>query len=133
VLILLAAVYLIATKTASWRLIVSTILSGALLAGALLLAGVQAALPPESLFAGSFLFVAVFMSTDPVSGPKKPAAQWMYGTIVGVCIVLVRTFSLFPEGTSFGILIGNTAASMLDDIAASLKAKKTAKKTEVAK
>ncbi len=132
VLILLAAIYLIATKTASWRLIVSTIVSGTLLAGALLLAGVSAALPLESLLAGSFLFVAVFMATDPVSAPKKPGAQWMYGIIVGVCIVLVRTFSLFPEGTSFGILIGNTAASILDDIVVSLKAKKAAAPKAVA-
>lgn len=124
VLILLAAVYLIATKTASWRLIVSTLGSGALLAGGLLLAGVSKALPLESLLAGSFLFVAVFMATDPVSAPKKPLAQWVYGAIIGVSAVLVRTFSLFPEGTSFGVLLGNTAASLLDEIFSKAKAKK---------
>lgn len=125
-LIVLAAAYLIATKTASWRLIVSTVASGAVLAFALLAAGVGKALPMESLLAGSFLFVAVFMSTDPVSAPKKNGAQWFYGAIIGVSIVLVRTFSLFPEGTSFGIFIGNMAASLLDDLAAKAKAKKAA-------
>lgn len=126
-LIVLAAVYLIATKTASWRLIVSTVGSGVLLTAALLAAGVERALPLESLLAGSFLFVAVFMSTDPVSAPKKPLAQWCYGAIIGVSVVLVRTFSLFPEGTSFGILLGNTAASLLDEWAAKAKAKGAAK------
>lgn len=125
-LIVLAGVYLVVTKTANWRLIVSTVASGALLTGAFLLAGVSKALPMESLLAGSFLFVAVFMVTDPVSAPKKPLAQWLYGLLIGACIVLIRTFSLFPEGTSFGVLIGNTAASLLDEIVAKAKAKKAA-------
>ncbi|HAE22161.1 MAG TPA: NADH:ubiquinone oxidoreductase, Na translocating, B subunit, partial [Spirochaetaceae bacterium] len=29
---------------------------------------------------------------------------------------LIRTFSLFPEGTSFALLIGNTFASLFDKI-----------------
>lgn len=123
VLIALAGIYLIATKTASWRLIVSTILSGAILSAALLAGGVAKALPIESLLAGSFLFVAVFMVTDPVSAPKKPLAQWLYGSIVGVCIVLIRSFSAFPEGTSFAVLLGNSAASLLDDVVTKKKPK----------
>lgn len=116
VLIALAAIYLIATKTAQWRLILSTLLGGLIMAGGLLLAGVQKALPLEALLAGSFLFVAVFMSTDPVSGPKKKGAQWAYGLLIGGVIVIIRTFSLFPEGTSFALLIGNTFASLFDKI-----------------
>lgn len=116
ILIILAAIYLIATKTASWRLMVSTILSALILTTALLFASVPKALPLQSLLAGSFLFVAVFMATDPVSAPKKPLAQWLYGGLIGVAVVLIRTFSLFPEGTSFAILMGNTAASLFDDM-----------------
>lgn len=128
ILIAAAGVYLVATKTASWRLVLSTLASGGVLALVLLLAGVPRALPLESLLAGSFLFVAVFMVTDPVSAPKKPFAQWCYGAIVGVCIVLIRTFSLFPEGTSFAVLLGNSAASLLDEFALSLKARWTQRK-----
>jgi Na+-transporting NADH:ubiquinone oxidoreductase subunit B len=117
---------LIITKTANWRLIVSTLASALVLTALLLFAGVSKALPMESLLAGSFLFVAVFMATDPVSAPKKPAAQWVYGILIGATVVLVRTFSLFPEGTSFAILLGNTAASLFDEIASG---KKSAKKT----
>lgn len=122
-LILAAAIYLIATKTASWRIIVSTFVSGTVLTGAFLVAGTAKALPLESLLAGSFLFVTVFMATDPVSAPKKPGAQWFYGAIIGVVTVLVRTFSLFPEGTSFGVLMGNTAASLLDELVGKAKGK----------
>jgi Na+-transporting NADH:ubiquinone oxidoreductase subunit B len=114
ILIAAAAVYLLVTKTAQWRLMLSTIAGGAITAGILVLAGVPAALPLESLLAGSFLFVAVFMSTDPVSAPKKQPAQLAYGLLIGAVVVVIRTFSLFPEGTSFAILIGNTFASLFD-------------------
>lgn len=117
VLILAAAIYLVATKTAQWRLMLGTVLSGTVACLALWFAGVPRALPPESLLAGSFLFVAVFMSTDPVSAPKKKGAQWAYGALIGAVIVIIRSFSLFSEGTSFALLLGNTFASMFDRMA----------------
>ncbi len=122
VLIALAAVYLVATKTAQWRLLVATLAGGAGLAGLLLVAGVERALPMQSLLAGSFLFVAVFMATDPVSAPKKKGAQWAYGLLIGATAVTIRSFSLFPEGTSFAVLIGNTFASLFDRLATRAKA-----------
>lgn len=115
-LIVAAAVYLIATKTANWRVIVSMVVSGFLLSAALYYSGVVQALHPVyGLMSGSFLFVAVFMATDPISAVKKPLSAYLYGTLIGVTAILVRTFSLFPEGTSFGILIGNTFASLIDE------------------
>lgn len=126
-LIALAAVYLVATKTAQWRLIVSTLASGAALCSALWLAGVPGALPPQSLLAGSFLFLSVFMATDPVSAPKKKGAQWAYGLLIGAVIVVIRSFSLFSEGTSFALLLGNVFASMFDRMATQAAARKKAK------
>ena len=81
---------------------------------------------------GSILYVAVFMSTDPISGPNNPGSQWVYGFIIGGVSMTVRTFSGFPEGTSFGIMMGNTFASLLDEIFPKKKKKKkaTPKKTE---
>jgi len=117
ILILLAGIYLISTKTASWRIILSTIGSAALLTFCLDLAGVHGALATvPALMSGSLLFVTVFMATDPVSAPKKPVAQVVYGILIGTVSILVRTFSLFTEGTSFGVLIGNTFASLIDEI-----------------
>lgn len=127
-----AAVYLIATKTAQWRLILSTVIGGAVMAAAFLLAGVDKALPIHALLAGSFLFVAVFMSTDPVSAPKKPSAQWAYGLLIGAVIIVIRTFSLFPEGTSFALLLGNTFASLFDRIVNESAKKKAAKAAKAA-
>mgnify|MGYP000904661845 CR=1 FL=1 len=126
VLIAAAAVYLMATKTAQWRLVLSTIAGGTALTAILLLAGVDKAQPMQSLLAGSFLFVSVFMATDPVSAPKKPAAQLAYGLLIGAVIVVIRTFSLFPEGTSFALLLGNTFASLFDKIVTDVAKRKAA-------
>ena len=109
-----AAVYLIATKTASWRIILSSIAAAAALNAALWYGGVAQALPMESLLAGSFLFVTVFMATDPVSAPKRPASHYIYGALIGAIVVVIRTFSAFSEGTSFAILFGNTFATLID-------------------
>lgn len=134
ILILAAAIYLLVTKTAQWRLMLATVIGGAVTAGVFLLAGIPAALPMDALLAGSFLFVAVFMSTDPISAPKKQPAQLAYGLLIGVIIVVIRTFSLFPEGTSFAILLGNTFASLFDRQAtARAKRKADAAKTKVSK
>jgi len=117
VLILLAALYLIFTKTASYQIILSTLLSGTTLAFLFKFLGFQNALDPvSSILSGSFLFVTVFMATDPISAPKKIPSKWIYGILIGSTTMVVRTFSLFPEGTSFGVLFGNTFASLLDEI-----------------
>ena len=73
---------------------------------------------------GSLMYIAVFMVTDPVSAPNKPGSQWLYGIIIGGTTAAIRVFALFPEGTSFGILLGNTFASLLDEIMPAAKKKK---------
>ena len=113
-LIVLAAVYLILTKTASWRIILATLAGGAVTNLVILATGAPKALPMESLLAGSFLFMTVFMATDPVSAPKKQLSHFIYGALIGATAVIIRTFSAFPEGTSFAILFGNTFANLID-------------------
>lgn len=131
-LILAAGIYYIVTKTAQWRLIVSTLLSAALLHVIFFFTGLTEMAPHLSLMSGSILFVSVFMATDPVSAPNKPWSQWLYGLIIGGTTVLIRVFAGFPEGTSFGILLGNTFASLLDEYLPAKK-KKKAKKAAPAK
>ncbi|MCK5198680.1 MAG: RnfABCDGE type electron transport complex subunit D, partial [Spirochaetales bacterium] len=123
ILILLAAVYLIYTKTASWKSILSTVLSFLVLQSVFFYSGLISAPPLESLLAGSILFIAVFMVTDPISSAKKPLGQVMYGIVIGVSLTLIRNFSLFPEGASFAILMGNMFAPLLDELAVKLKKK----------
>lgn len=128
-LILLAAIYLVATKTANWRPMVFTFLGALISASAFFFAGLIPGMDPTSaaggaaflpviafMMSGSILYVAVFMATDPITAPNKPAAQVVYGLIIGLVTMLVRVFAGFPEGTSFGIMVANTFALLLDEI-----------------
>lgn len=138
-LIILAAAYLMWTKTANYKMIVSTVVSALLFTVFFYFAGWIPGISPDTysgaghlvpiaayMMSGSILYVAVFMSTDPISGPNNPISQWVYGFIIGGVSMTVRTFSGFPEGTSFGIMIGNTFASLLDEIFPKKKKKKKA-------
>mgnify|MGYP005834512299 FL=1 len=116
-LILLGAAYLLITKTASYRTMIGTAI-GALGTSALLdLGGVKGAFPTlYSMLSGSVLYVAVFMATDPVSAPKRDLSQWIYGLLIGILSIILRLYSAFPEGTSFALLLGNTFASLIDEL-----------------
>ncbi len=116
ILIVLAAIYLLVTKTANWRSMISTLVSFLVLQSILYYSGIINASPLESILSGSVLFIAVFMVTDPISSPKKKSALIFYGIIIGVSLALIRDFSLFPEGASFAILMGNTFGPLLDDL-----------------
>ncbi len=113
-LILAAAVYLLATKTASWRIMLSCTLTFAALGTLLYLLDVTQADPLVALLSGGFLFGTVFMATDPVSAPADKTAQVFYGVLIAAATVLIRTYSLFTEGVMFAILLANTFAPLMD-------------------
>ena len=116
VLIILAGAYLLISKTANWRLMVSPLLGA--MAACLLLgyaAGI-AAVPalPFTLFSGGLMYGAVYMVTEPISAPKKHSAMWIYGFLIGVLIVLLRWKAQFSGAVAFAILLGNICAPSLD-------------------
>jgi len=113
-LIILAAVYLIITKTASWKIIVSSLASFALLTSILYMTGVVKADPLFSILSGGFLFATVFMATDPVSAPRQEASKYIYGALIGIIAIIIRAFSLFTEGIMFAILIVNAFVPLID-------------------
>ena len=132
VLIVLAGLYLIFTKTAQWRLIVSTLGAAVILISAFYFSGLTTAFRPDiALMSGSLLYVTVFMCTDPVTAPNKPASQWVYGALIGSVAVIIRSFSGFPEGTSFAVMMGNVFSSLLDEIMPKAKKKKKTIRTPI--
>lgn len=66
------------------------------------------------ILGGGFLFGAVFMATDPVSGPRHPLSQWLYGLGIGAISILIWVKSGFPQGVMFAILLMNVFAPILD-------------------
>jgi Na+-transporting NADH:ubiquinone oxidoreductase subunit B len=128
VLILLGGLYIVAKKAASWRLVLSCLLGGIVSSGILRLAGFnQIPDPLTTLMAGSFLFGAFFIVTEPVSGAKTKIGQWIYGSMIGSLIVVLRGFSNFSEGVMFSVLILNAFVPILDQTIRQMQAKKKAK------
>jgi Na+-transporting NADH:ubiquinone oxidoreductase subunit B len=122
-LILLGGVYIVYKKAASWRLVASCLLGAVLTSNILHLAGVAAVAPPISnLLSGSFLFGAVFVVTEPISGAKTQAGQWIYGFIIGALTVVLRGFSNFSCGLMFSVLIMNAFVPLLDQTVRQVKA-----------
>lgn len=113
-LILLAAVYLVATKTASLRIMLSGTIAFLALSTVLYASNVVAPTPLVSLLTGGFLFAIVFMATDPITAPRDKVAQIFYGVLVGLLALTIRSFSTFREGAMFAILLANTFAPLLE-------------------
>ncbi|MDH3533313.1 MAG: NADH:ubiquinone reductase (Na(+)-transporting) subunit B [Gammaproteobacteria bacterium] len=116
---LLGAAVLIYTGIASWRIIVATF--AGLIIPALLFGGIESSNPMVAMqwywhiALGGFAFGAVFMATDPVSGPDTMVGHWIFGLLVGVLTYVIRVINpAFPEGIMLAILFGNIFAPIID-------------------
>jgi Na+-transporting NADH:ubiquinone oxidoreductase subunit B len=103
-------------KTASWHIVVPGLIGFLGMQSILFFAGVEAAIAPHyALFAGSILYGMMYMATDPVSSSQTTnLGRWMYGAFIGILTVLIRTFSIWPEGITFAILLANMFAPILN-------------------
>lgn len=113
-LILLAAVYLVLSKTASWEIMLASTASFLGLSILYYLLGATTVSPVMSLLSGGILFAIVFMATDPITAPAQKTAKVLYGVLIGGLAITIRTFSNFPEGAMFAVLLGNSFAPLLD-------------------
>ena len=126
VAILIGFIYLLVTGTIRWEIPVFTVASACLLGWAL---GMD---PLTTVLSGGLLFGAVYMATDYVTSPMTFSARIVYAIGAGVIIVLIRAYGSYPEGVTYGILLMNIAAPLLDramprHIYGHAKAKKEAK------
>ncbi len=113
-LILLAAVYLVYTKTASLRIMLSSAVGFLSLSTIFYAFGAIATTPLVSLLTGGFLFAVVFMATDPITAPRDKTAQIFFGVLIGLLAILIRSFSVFREGAMFAILLGNMFGPLIE-------------------
>jgi len=128
VLILFGALFLIFSKIASWRIIVSSII-GALVMGLIFNGVVDQGWISESskfyslmdtvfwqhLLIGGLAFGIVYMATDPVTGSQTNKGKWYYGFFIGFISVMIRVFNpAYPEGVMLAILLMNVFAPTID-------------------
>lgn len=118
--ILIGAAVLLLTRVASWRIMLSVVLGGLAMGW---LANVCATptypasylSPLDQLLYGGFAFAAVFMATDPVTSARTRKGQYVYGFLIGVIAVLIRTYNAgYPEGAMLAVLLMNAFAPLID-------------------
>jgi len=121
VLIIGGALFLIYCGIASWRIIMSSVIGLVLTAFLFnLLAGFSSnamltITPLQHLLIGSFLFGTVFMATEPVTSSHTNTGRWIYGFLIGVLTVIIRSINpAYPEGVMLAILIMNMFAPLID-------------------
>src|SRR5690606_30741535 len=115
---LIGALILIATRTGSWKIIVS-VFAGAYVMGLLLNAiggNAYVMLPAHyHLVIGGLAFGAVWMATVPVTASQTETGKWIYGFLIGVLTILIRVFNpAYPEGIMLAILLMNVFAPLID-------------------
>ncbi|MCM1109938.1 MAG: NADH:ubiquinone reductase (Na(+)-transporting) subunit B [Clostridium sp.] len=118
--ILIGAVILLATGIASWRIMISVFVGG-LAMGALSHALATPTYPAsflnpvDQILFGGFAFAAVFMATDPVTSCRTNTGKYIYGFLIGVVAVLIRTYNNgYPEGAMLAVLLMNALAPLID-------------------
>jgi len=115
VLILLGGIYLIARNMMNWRIPVSIFGAVAVLSGALhLVDPARYASPALMLFSGGLMLGAMFMATDMVGSPMTSRGCYLYGALIGLVTVVIRTWGGLPEGVMYAFLLGNAVTPHLD-------------------
>ncbi|MDE5642704.1 MAG: NADH:ubiquinone reductase (Na(+)-transporting) subunit B [Muribaculaceae bacterium] len=118
--ILIGAALLLLTGIGSWRIMLSATV-GALLMGwianscATPLYPASYLTPLDQLLYGGFAFAVVFMATDPVTASRTESGKLVYGFLIGVVAVLIRTYNNgYPEGAMLAVLLMNAFAPLID-------------------
>jgi len=127
-LIVLGGLFLIFSKIASWRIMLSAVI-GSLAMGLIFNGIVEAGWIPEyskfyglmkfeywkHLIVGGLAFGIVYMATDPVTGSQTNRGKWVYGFLIGFISVMIRVFNPgYPEGVFLAILLMNVFAPTID-------------------
>lgn len=108
-------IYLIVRKRIHTEIVVSYVGTAFIVAAVIgLVYDLGPLFPLISILAGSLLFGAVFMATDWVTSPMTKKGRIIFGIGLGILTILIRTFSNFPEGVVFSILIMNMATPLID-------------------
>ncbi len=116
--ILIGAIMLIITGVGSWRIMLASVIGAVITVLLFNMLGLNALMNfswYNHLLVGGFLFAAVFMATDPVSGAQTNKGKWIYGLMIGFFSMTIRIFNpAYPEGAMLAILLMNAVAPTID-------------------
>ncbi len=115
ILILMGGAYLVARNMMNWRIPASIFATVVVLCGALHTLDAERHAPPLfMLFSGGLMLGAVFMATDMVASPMTSLGCWLYGALIGLLVVVIRTWGGMPEGVMYAILLANAVSPHID-------------------
>ena len=68
------------------------------------------------------------MATEPVTSSHTNTGRWIYGFLIGVLTVIIRSINpAYPEGMMLAILFGNIFAPLIDHFVVMANIKRRAK------
>lgn len=135
--ILIGAIILLVSGIGSWRIMLSTLIGGAVMGLIFNAVGVNPAMDVpwfEHLMLGGFAFGMVFMATDPVTGAQTNSGKYIYGFLIGFLAILIRVLNpAYPEGMMLAILLMNVFAPLIDHMVVQRNIKKRLKRSVTVK
>jgi electron transport complex protein RnfD len=120
---LIGGLYLCIRKTAAWQVPVGVFGAVIVLAGITQLVVTPAAIAAvpalgvsvlQHLTGGALVFGAFFIATDPVTNPMTKRGMLYFGIGVGAFVWLIRSFSGYPEGMMFAVLLMNALVPLIN-------------------
>lgn len=116
-LIILGGLYLAFRGMLNWRIPLAVLLSTVLFSGALHLWRPETyADPVHHLFTGGLMLGAFFMATDMVTCPVTRKGLWVYSILIGMVVVVIRTWGGLPEGVMYAILLANACSPLIERV-----------------
>ena len=112
--IIAGGIFLMLSKVSNWRIPVSYL--GTVFVFSLIGNMFSPAIAPPvfSILSGGLLFGAMFMATDPVTGPTTKTGKYIYGFGCGLLTFLIRSFAGYTEGVMFSIIFMNGLNPLID-------------------
>jgi electron transport complex protein RnfD len=68
------------------------------------------------LFSGTFLFIVVFVVSDPITTPLPKVGKIIFGIIVGFLTMMIRISGTHEEGIVFAVLFMNMLTPLLNEV-----------------
>ena len=112
---LVGGVYLFFKKVITWQIPMSFLVGIVVMSVLLMLIDSDHAMGPVfHLFHGATMLGAFFILTDPVSSSTTPRGRLIFGFLIGILVIIIRTYGSYPDGVAFAVLLLNIAVPLID-------------------
>lgn len=112
---LVGGVYLFYKKVITWQIPLSFLVGIIAMSALLMLVDSDHAMGPVfHLFHGATMLGAFFILTDPVSSSTTPRGRLIFGFLIGILVIIIRTYGSYPDGVAFAVLLLNIAVPLID-------------------